>query len=68
MSGYTYDMDVYLGKDRKCVTRDMTAACATVKQLTENVEGHGDKLYMDNFSLPNLFDDLTTENQLLWDS
>jgi hypothetical protein len=46
----------------------MTAAHATVKQLTKKVEGHGHELYMDNFSLPDLFDDLTTENQLLWDS
>jgi hypothetical protein len=34
MSGYTYDMDIYSGEDRTCVTTDMTATDATAKQLT----------------------------------
>jgi hypothetical protein len=35
MSGYTYDMDIYLGKDKTCTTTDMIARHITVKQLTE---------------------------------
>jgi hypothetical protein len=31
MSGYTHDMDVYLGKDSTCVTTDMAATNITVK-------------------------------------
>jgi hypothetical protein len=50
-----------LGKDRTCATRDVTAAHATVKQLTKKVEGHGHKLYVDFFSSPNLFADLTKQ-------
>ena len=41
-------MEVYLGKDRKYATTDMTAAHATVKQLTRAAKGHDHKLYMDN--------------------
>jgi hypothetical protein len=48
-TGYTYDMKVYLGKDRQHVTQDMAATHATVKELTRRVEGLGHKLYMDNF-------------------
>jgi hypothetical protein len=60
MTGYTYDMEVNLGKDRTRVTADMTATRAIVKRLTRKVEGYGHKLYMDNFfSSPDLFDDLT---------
>jgi hypothetical protein len=59
-TGYTYDMKVYLGKDRQRVTQDLTATHATVKELTRRVEGLGHKLYMDNFfTSPDLFDDLT---------
>jgi hypothetical protein len=62
-SGYTYDMDIYLGKGRTCVARHMTATQSTVKQLTKNVEGHGHKLYMDDFfTSPDLFNDLTKQN------
>ena len=53
-TGYTYDMNVYLGKDRH-----LTATHATVTNLSRGVEGCGHKLYMDNFfSSPELFDDL----------
>ena len=58
-SGYTYDMKVYLGKDSRSATDDMTATHATVRHLTSRVEGLGHKLFMDNFfSSPRLFDDL----------
>jgi hypothetical protein len=60
MSGYTYDMDVYLGKNRTCSTADMTVTNMTVRHLTRKVEGHGHKLYMDNFfSSLDLFNYLT---------
>ena len=58
-SGYIYDMDVYLGKDRQRVAQHLTATHATVTNLTRKVEGVGHKLYMDNFfSSPDLYDDL----------
>jgi hypothetical protein len=58
-SGYTSDMRVYLGKDSRSTTDDMTATHATVRHLTRRVEGLGHKLFMDNFfSSPRLFDDL----------
>ena len=56
--GYTY-MKVYLGRDSRSATDDMTATHATVRYLTCRVEGLGHKLFMDNFfSSPRLFDDL----------
>ena len=58
-TGYTYDMKVYLGKDRQWMAQHVTATHATVTDLTRKIEGHGHKLYMDNFfSSPELFDDL----------
>ena len=52
-SGYTYDMKVYLGRDSRSTTDDMTATHATVRHLTCRVEGLGHNLFMDNFfSLP----------------
>jgi hypothetical protein len=60
-TGYSYEMEVYLGKDRKRAMMDMTVTHATVKQLTR-VKGHGHKLYMDNyFSSPDLYSDLTKQ-------
>ena len=57
-SGYTYDMDVYLGKDTQRAAQHLTATHATVTNLTRRV-GVGHKLYMDNlFSSRDLFDDL----------
>jgi hypothetical protein len=61
MSGYTYDMDIYLQKDRTHVTRDMTVTHTTVKQLTIKVEGHRHKLYMDIILSPDLFNNLTKQ-------
>jgi len=55
-SGYTYDMSVYLGKDSRSATDDMTATHATVRHLTCRVEGLGHRLFTDNFfSSPRLF-------------
>jgi len=58
-TGYTYDMNVYLGKDRQRAAQHLTATHATVTNLTRDVEGFGHKLYMDNFfPSPDLYDDL----------
>ena len=54
-----YDMKVYLGKDRQCTAQRVTATHARVTELTRKIEGHGHKLYVDNFfSSHELFDDL----------
>jgi hypothetical protein len=58
-TGYTYDMKVYLGKDRQCRAQHVTATHATVTELTRKIERCGHKLYMDNFfTSPELFNDL----------
>jgi len=52
-------MKVYLGKERQHTAQNVTATHATVTELTRKLEGHGQKLYKDNFfSSPKLFDDL----------
>ncbi|PNF29671.1 PiggyBac transposable element-derived protein 4 [Cryptotermes secundus] len=57
--GYTYDMTVYLGKQRQLATEQITSTHGIVLQLIRRVEGLGHKIYMDNyFSSPALFDDL----------
>ena len=67
-TGYTYDMNVYLGKDRQRAAQHLTATHARVTNLTRGVEGFGHKLYMDNFfSSPDLFDDLAQKKNFLWD-
>jgi len=61
-TGYTYNMTVYLGRDRQRTAQHLTATHATVSQLTEKIQGRGHKLYMDNyFSSPDLFNDLATK-------
>jgi hypothetical protein len=60
--GYTYNMSVYLGRDRKRATTSMTETHATVTGLTTRTENFGHKIYMDNFfSSPDLFNDLHTK-------
>jgi len=55
-------MTVYLGIDRQCTAQHLTATHATVSEVTKKVQGHGHKLYMDNyFSSPDLCDDLATK-------
>jgi hypothetical protein len=62
VSGYTYDTNTYLGKDRTCATTDMTAILAAVKQSTKKRERQGYTPYTANlFSLPDLFHDLTNK-------
>ena len=57
--GYTYDMSVYLGKQKQYATAEITATHGTVLQLIRRVEGLGHKIFMDNyFTSPALFDDL----------
>jgi hypothetical protein len=57
--GYTYDMSVYLGKQRLLATQQMSATHGTVVELVKRVRGLGHKLYMDSyFSSPALIDDL----------
>jgi len=51
-TGYTYDMNVYLGKDRQREVQHLTATHNTVANLTRGVEGFDHKLYMDNFFHP----------------
>jgi hypothetical protein len=49
LTGYTYDMKVYLGKGRQRTAQQVTATHARVTELTRKIEGRGYKLYMDNF-------------------
>jgi hypothetical protein len=59
MTGCTYDMSIYPGKDRQNAIQMMTAAHVILKSLTRTVDGVGHKLYMYNFfPFPDLFDDL----------
>jgi hypothetical protein len=46
---YTYDMTVYLDRDLRSVTDDMTAPHTTLRHLTCRVEGLGHKICMDSF-------------------
>jgi hypothetical protein len=63
-TGYTYCMEVYLGKDRTRPNADMTTH-ATVKRFTTTkikVNGHGHSLYTDNISSsPDLCENLTRQ-------
>jgi hypothetical protein len=58
-TGYIYDMNVYVGKDRQRRVQNLTVSHATVTELTQKVQGRGHKLYMDNFfTSPRLFQGL----------
>jgi hypothetical protein len=60
MPGYTYGMDVCLGKDRTCVIAMWQQHTKLLKQLTEKAKEIGCKLCMDNLFLSrDLFSDLT---------
>ena len=60
-------MKLYLGRDSRSATDDMTATQATVRHLTCRDEGLGHKLFMDNFfSSPRLFDEM--KNTFMRDS
>jgi len=57
--GYTYDMSVFLGKQRQNATAQITATHGMVLQVIQRVEGLGHKIFMDNyFAPPALFGDL----------
>jgi hypothetical protein len=45
VTGHTYDMRFYLGKDAHSAAIEMTAAHGTVRNLTRRVEGIGHKLW-----------------------
>jgi hypothetical protein len=60
--GYTYNMTLHLGKDRKQATPSMIATHVTVTGLTARIEHVGHKVYVDNFfSSSVLFDSLHTK-------
>ena len=62
-SGYTYHIEMYLGKDK--TNTSQSSAHALVMKLTKCIEGKGHKLYMDNyFCSPDLFKDLLEERQI----
>ena len=53
--GYNF----YLDRDRERTVKHLTETHVTVSELTKKIQGHGHKLYMDNyFFSPDLFDDL----------
>jgi hypothetical protein len=55
ITGYTYDMSIYLGKNRKNATQTMTTTHTTVRSLTRSMEM---VVHKDFFSSLDLFDDL----------
>jgi hypothetical protein len=57
---------VYLGKARQCMAKYLTATQDNVPNLTRKMEGHGHKLYMDNFFSSMKFQGLDTEAKQLW--
>jgi hypothetical protein len=51
-TGYTYDIDVYLGKDRRQMTQHLIATHYTVTDMARRVEGAGYKLHGQHLFLP----------------
>jgi hypothetical protein len=47
--GYTYDISVYLGKQRQHATAQITATHGMVLQVIRRVEGLGHKIFTDNY-------------------
>jgi hypothetical protein len=47
--GYTYDMNVYLGRDGPIATYMMTAIHAAVRSLTRRIKKVGHRLFTNNF-------------------
>ena len=65
-TGYPYDIDLYLGKDRQQIAQRLTAPHAKMTDMTKRIGGFGHKLYTDNnFSSPDLFDDLA-QKKIYW--
>lgn len=64
-TGYTHGMEVF-GERQNMSYRRHDITHIIVKHFTKKVEIHG--LYTCNFSSHNLFDNLTEQNQLLWNS
>ncbi|GFW39277.1 piggyBac transposable element-derived protein 4 [Trichonephila clavipes] len=63
-TGYTYDMRVYLGKDKK-ENLSTSASYNVVYTMTDCIKGKGHKVFMDNFfSSPELFRDLLKERSI----
>jgi hypothetical protein len=48
ISGYTYDMSVFLPKDAETANGDMFTAHSTIRNLTHKNKGEGNKAFMDN--------------------
>lgn len=60
--GYTYDMQVYLGKDKNEEKPFCSAAFNVVTEMAKTIKGKGHKLFMDNFfSSPDLYDFLHSQ-------
>jgi hypothetical protein len=61
--GYTFDMSVYLGKQKNNTDTDIRPTHGTVLELVRKVEGVGHKIFMDNdFTSPKLFNHLLSRN------
>jgi hypothetical protein len=58
-SGYTYDLRVYLGKERNVASTNVTHTDGTVLERVWKVGGVGHKIFMDNyFTSLKLFNDV----------
>jgi hypothetical protein len=63
--GYTYDISVYLGRQRQHATAQITAMHRMVLQVIRRVEGLGHRIFMDNyFTSPALFGDLLQQKSM----